>query len=88
MGRRRFVGVTSRVFRPRTLTEQCVDERRGLERRKIVGTLAQPDEFDGHTQVLLHAEHDSALGRAVELVSTTPVMFTTSANTRACGRLF
>ena len=68
-----------------TLTEQRVDERRRLERSEVVGTLAEPDQLDRHTQFLLDAEDDPPLAVPSSLVSTTPVISTTSANTRACG---
>ena len=69
-------------------TEQRVDERRGLERGEVVGALAEADELDRHAQLLLHANTMPPLAVPSSLVSTTPVMSTTSANTRACARPF
>src|SRR6476661_7078843 len=47
--------------------EEGVDEGRGLERREVVGALAEAHELDRHPELALHAEHDAALGGAVEL---------------------
>src|SRR6478735_8039082 len=48
------------------LAQERVDERRRLERREVVGTFAQADKLDRHSQLLLNAENDAALGRAVQ----------------------
>src|SRR3954453_18457936 len=44
-----------------------VDEGLGVEGREVVGTLAQADELDRHTELALDRDDDPALGRAVEL---------------------
>src|SRR5689334_6424406 len=49
------------------LAEQCVDERGRFERRQIVGAFAKSDQLHRNTELLLDAEHDAALRRAVEL---------------------
>src|SRR5450759_5954661 len=44
-----------------------VDECGRLERRQVVGTLAEADQLDGHAQLPLHRDDDPALGGPVEL---------------------
>src|SRR5690348_636889 len=56
-----------RVTASRPSLQEGVDEARGLERRQVVGALAEAHELHRHPQLALHAEHDAALGRAVEL---------------------
>ena len=47
-------------------------DRARLERRKIVGAFTEADELDRNTQLLLHAEDDAALCRAVEFRQCQP----------------
>ena len=38
-----------------------------LERRQVVGALAEADQLDRHAELALYGDHDAALGGAVEL---------------------
>ena len=54
-------------MRKRGLRQNAVHKAFRIERRKIVGSFAQAHQLDGHAQLLLHGDHDAALGRAIEL---------------------
>src|ERR1700728_5441338 len=47
--------------------EDGVDERGRVERRQVIGTLAEPDQLHRDAELALHGDHDAALGRPVEL---------------------
>src|SRR5713101_326895 len=49
-----------------------VDEGGRLERRQVVGALAEADQLDGHAQFPLDSDDDPALGGAVELGQDDP----------------
>src|SRR5215470_6519121 len=49
------------------LANDRVDECRRLERGEIVGSFAQADQLDRHSQFPLDRDDDPALGRAVQL---------------------
>ncbi len=51
----------------RLLAEQGIDERGRLKWCEVVGPFAQTDELDRHSEFLLDAKDDTALGRAVQL---------------------
>src|SRR4051812_47638236 len=59
---RRYVRVTGRGS-----VEQGVHERGRLERRQVVGALAEADQLHRDPELALHPEDDPALGRAVQL---------------------
>src|ERR1700729_4208252 len=42
--------------------EDRVYERLGVERRQVVGPLAEADQLDGDAELALHGDHDAALG--------------------------
>ena len=64
--------------------EERVDERLGLERRQVVGALAQADQLDRDAELTLHRITMPPLAVPSSLVSTMPVTSTTSAKMRAC----
>ena len=70
------------------LRKNAVYEAFGIERRQIVRALAKTHKLDRHAELLLHADHDAALGGTVKLGSTTPVMPMASANTLAWAMPF
>src|SRR5215472_3662554 len=51
----------------RSAADDGVDERVRLERRQVVGTLAEADQLHRHAELALHRDDDPALGRPVEL---------------------
>ena len=52
---------------PSSLPHESIDEARGFEGCEVVGPLTQPDELDGHAELLLHLHDDASLGRTVQL---------------------
>ena len=52
---------------PISLPHESIDEARGFEGCEVVGPLTQPDELDGHAELLLHLHDDASLGRTVQL---------------------
>src|SRR5664279_6460958 len=48
-------GVSFPVAAGPASVDQCLDEGGGLERRQAVGTLAQADQLDRHTEFALHS---------------------------------
>ena len=61
---------------------------RGVERQEVLQLFADPDVADREAQLAGDGDHDSALGRAVQFVSTMPVTWAASVNRRACCRPF
>src|SRR5664279_2223965 len=59
-------GVSFPVAAGPASVDQCLDEGGGLERRQVVGALAQADQLDRHTEFALHSDDDAALRGAVE----------------------
>src|SRR5690349_21354623 len=64
-----LVPAALRVPRGRSLrlADQSVHERGRVERREVVGALAEPDQLHRNSELLLYGDDDAALGRAVQL---------------------